>query len=235
MWHDPVWSKVISWAIIGVLTIVAGAITFFVAWAWSGFSSSLSVIWATLLSVLSQPTSFPLGVVLLTLLATAALAWWFYTNSKRELRASEEKRAKESAAEAELVKQVQAQLQQMRSEQAQREAEAQDKKAKPSFVTVQRSDKTVEALKNAFARSLPARQDLEDSEVRFLRALYRAYDSPVGLRATAAPMSYPGAERMAEKLEKAGLVKIIPATRFSEANVVLTKIGRDYCYENDVR
>jgi hypothetical protein len=51
-WHDPVGSKVISGVIFAALTAVA-------LWTWSGFSSNLTVILASTLSIwtwLASPT-----------------------------------------------------------------------------------------------------------------------------------------------------------------------------------
>jgi ribosomal protein S25 len=82
VWHDPVWSKVISGLILATLS-AAGL------WAWSGFSSNLAVIWASTLSIwtwLASPVPAPFGIMLLTLITFAAIAWWLIDERRRAVK-----------------------------------------------------------------------------------------------------------------------------------------------------
>jgi predicted transcriptional regulator len=65
-WHDPVGSKVIA----GVILAGLGATWL---WAESGWSSSLTVIWASTLAIVRAPIAIPFGVAILTLATFAAI------------------------------------------------------------------------------------------------------------------------------------------------------------------
>jgi hypothetical protein len=239
-WHDPVGSKLISGAIIA-------AVGSFYLWAKSGFSGSLAVIWTTVIAVwasLSRPINLPVWSVLLTLMTFAVLAWWYYAKGKRALRALDQKSKQDlreledrSKANADLLVTVQAQLRQFLVDQAQREVETQAFKLKEELGRALSSDRTVTALKNAHDRTLPALKDLQDTEIKLLRLLFRNYDRHLELKRIAAELStvYARAERITENLVKRGLVQIFPATEWAETRAVLTKVGRDYCDDNNLK
>jgi hypothetical protein len=68
-WHDSVGSKVIA----GVILAVLGSIWL---WAESGWSKSLTVVWASARALFALPTTISLGVALLTLAAFGAIFVW---------------------------------------------------------------------------------------------------------------------------------------------------------------
>ena len=73
-------------------------------WALSGFSSNLSVIWASTLSVwtwFTSPVLIPFGLVLLTLITFAVIVWWLIEVQRRVVEMVADRGAKRLLDQAE--------------------------------------------------------------------------------------------------------------------------------------
>lgn len=75
--------------------------------------------------------------------------------------------------------------------------------------------------------------DLNKNQKTLLIMLWRIYPNGIDLRHLLQnlELTYPAIERLAESLEKHGLVTITPGM-YAATSVVLTKNGRDFCHEN---
>ena len=199
-WHDPVGSKVISWGIIAGLTALG-------LWAWSGFSSSLAVVWASTLAVwswLAGPMTLPIGIVLLTVITFAALCWWLIEQRRRAVKEIADRSAKV------ILDTIDEAKEKIRAEVQKAEVSQLVKNAKVSL-------------------------DLTDKDKEALQVIYSQYPKSmeIDLLAVVESLTYPATERLCEKLEALGFVKCIPAGH-NPTSVILTKPGRDYCIENDL-
>jgi hypothetical protein len=212
-WHDPVWSKVISWAITAVLAVLA-------LWAWSGFSAHLTVIWASTVSIwtwLSSPTYIPLGIEWLTLITFAVLYWWLIVQQRRAIKELADRHVKLMLDAADdRVRGIQ------QLEEKLRASELEKDRVKLLLDTHQQQ-----------LASQPAPLDMEDKSIKqILTHLSNAYPSGRTARAIQGQIFQTplATEQFLDRLAAHDLVKFVVAAPYggSESVWVLTKKGRDY-------
>jgi hypothetical protein len=195
-WHDPVGSQVISWAIIAIITALA-------LWAKSGFSGSPAVILASTRSIwtwLKAPTSMPVGVALLTLIAFAALYRWLVWQNHRTLRELRSGLALAMEAEAQIRSSVAL---------TQRAAPLVPNTGPPLPPVESLDPKSFELLRH-LAWRYP-----EGLSTRVLS---------IGV-----VMSYAQAEQALESLEANGYIQLVRGSVTESSGWKLTQAGRNFC------
>ncbi len=87
-WSDPVWSRVIAWAIYTPIGLAAGTV---LLWSQSHFSFNFDIAWAAAVSSLrtiwrwlDNPSNLPQGGLWWTLIASATLIAWMIRQHRRD-------------------------------------------------------------------------------------------------------------------------------------------------------
>lgn len=213
-WHDPVWSKVISWIIYTVL----GA---FALWAWSGFSRSLAVIQSSTLAIwtwLTSPTEIPVGVELLTLITFAALYWSLVIQRRRAIEglAGRSALAIQNAVD-EKSRETQQVTEQLRASELRRD------RAEAELATHKNLLEAIHSPK------------LDTTALRVLKLLYSQYPRPVETNSIAGHLRIPNATAATacNDLKKEGMTRRVGHNYTTmQTGWVLTDDGRDACVKN---
>src|SRR6266404_6291969 len=115
-WSDPVWSRVIAWAIYTPIGLAAGTV---LLWSQSHFSFNFDIAWAAAVSSLrtiwrwlDNPSNLPQGGLWWTLIASATLIAWMIRQHRREIAVWS---ARSDGAAAEAQAQASAEMATLRS------------------------------------------------------------------------------------------------------------------------
>ena len=218
LWHDPVWSKVISGVILGALAIVWGL------WRESDFSTNLATAWAAAESVLDAvwawllaPIGIPCGIVLILI----ASAFSIEIQAARLRRRREREQA--SALEQTLVERENA-----RSALAQAEADIKE------MQSIRAAEQRAAAGKGSgvtpVLKGIPASK-VDAQTLALLRHLLHLYPRCVSTDnlANFMGMNYAAGEKVLEFLATEGVVAYVSGSYTESGGWQLTKAGRDYC------
>jgi hypothetical protein len=219
LWHDPVWSKVISGLILGGLAIIASL------WSRSDFSTNLSTAraaaWSSLgaaLTWLVSPMAIPRAIVLL--LVVGVFAAEIGAANRRQRRRLDQANAYQQSLEANAELRKALMIAQSDISEMQRIRAAEQAAVDQRTITTQ----------PAPVLSLDAKS------IRILGYLRHADDNGCSSRDLSEYFGKPfwHIEMHLDALVIAHLVKHVGATAISNDGWYLTTKGREYCSENAI-
>ena len=219
LWHDPVWSKVISGLILAALLAVANL------WSKSGFSTNAIVAWSAavnslvhaVISVwawLAEPMNIPRGIAFALIIISAVIAVRTFTRLRRLVAEHSERIHRALIAEDALAREL-------------RQAKADILEMDRRWTAEQQRPRVIEQPEAS----------LDNRAIQVLQQLYRWYPKGKSVQhlSMAAGQSFPVAEQTLDTLATLGLTKFVPVLYGRESYWVLTKKGRDYCLRNGLQ